>query len=162
MAAHYRDDASPLKIIRQKIAGAEKELATMTAEVSQKTVGVNHMFEALNLRRDGELANQSSLQSRIPALEAAKLKAQAGLAWIDEVGGKTQALEQEEALAASNVSNMRLRPRSCPRCQAKNFATAASPGTMCVTSCAVHHLWAKSRAAAIRSGSANLLASVTT
>ena len=67
-------------------------------------MGINHTYEELNIRRDNELANQASLQSRIQALEAAKAKAQSGLAWIDEIAVKTESLQQQTELAAANVT----------------------------------------------------------
>jgi len=103
-ATRYSSEARPLKIVRQKIAAAERELAATASQSSLKTVGVNHMYEELNLRRQGELASQSSLQSRVASLEAARVEAQSGLTWIDEVSVKTQAVEQDVALAAANVA----------------------------------------------------------
>jgi uncharacterized protein involved in exopolysaccharide biosynthesis/Mrp family chromosome partitioning ATPase len=104
LSARYQPTAPPLLIIRDKISQAEKELAEAETASSQKTVGINHAYEELSIRRDNELANQASLQSRITSLEAAKAKAQSGLAWIDEVGVKTASLEQQVVLAQANVT----------------------------------------------------------
>ena len=104
LAARYMPNAPPLQIIQDRIAEAEKELAQASTSDSQKTIGINHTYEELNIRRGNELANQASLQSRIQALEDAKAKAQSGLAWIDEIGVKTESLEQQTELAAANVT----------------------------------------------------------
>jgi uncharacterized protein involved in exopolysaccharide biosynthesis/Mrp family chromosome partitioning ATPase len=104
LSARYTANAPPLQVLHDKIAEAEKQLQAAQADSAEKTVGINHTYEELSLRRANELANQASLQSRITALEAAKSKAQTGLSWIDEVVVKTQALEQEVALKAANVT----------------------------------------------------------
>ena len=104
LSARYMPGAPPLQIIQDKISQAEKELAEASAGEAEKTVGINHTYEELNIRRGNELANQASLQSRIASLESAKAKAQSGLAWIDEVGVKTESLEQQTELAAANVT----------------------------------------------------------
>jgi uncharacterized protein involved in exopolysaccharide biosynthesis/Mrp family chromosome partitioning ATPase len=104
LSARYMPGSPPLQIIQDKIAQAEKELAEASTGDAQKTVGINHTYEELNIRRGNELANQASLQSRIQSLETAKANAQSGLAWIDEVGVKTQSLEQQAELSATNVT----------------------------------------------------------
>jgi polysaccharide biosynthesis protein PslE len=104
LAARYMPDAPPLQIIHDKIAQAEKELTDASSSEAERTVGINHTYEELSIRRDNELANLASLTSRIQSLEAAKSKAQSGLALIEEIGVKTQALEQQAGLAAANVT----------------------------------------------------------
>jgi uncharacterized protein involved in exopolysaccharide biosynthesis/Mrp family chromosome partitioning ATPase len=104
LSARYTPNAPPLQVLHDKIAEAERQLQAAQADSAEKTVGINHTYEELSLRRANELANQASLQSRISALEAAKSKAQTGLSWIDEVVVKTQALEQQVALKAANVT----------------------------------------------------------